>query len=567
MDKKWKVAEGIEEELKNKFPEINSVVLQLLVNRDLTTQEKIDEFLYPDYSRDQNSPDKFKDLDKALERIDQALKNKEKVVVHGDYDADGVSSTCLMKEVLEAIGIKDLEIYIPHRETEGYGLNPDTIKRFVEDKVDLVVTVDCGIANHEEIKQAKDNGIDIIVTDHHHEPLDIPDKAVAILDSAIESETYPFKSLSGAGVAFKLAQALVKKYDLGEGFEKWLLDLVAISTVADCMPLLGENRTLVKYGLIVLNKTKRVGVKKLLASCGNNFSEVDAQIIGFRLGPRLNAAGRLDHANTAYQLLATNDEAEADDLVKQLNESNAKRQKITGQMIKQSENQIEQHKDKPAIFAFNEDWSIGVLGLVAGKVADEKNKPTFVVTENNGEISGSGRSIKELNIIETIQECEEFLARFGGHAQACGFTLKPDADYEAFKEKFSGLVEKKLKGKDLRKELNIEAELELKDLNWELMNELEKFKPFGEANHKPKFLLKNVAVSDWQLVGKNNDHLRMVVAKDSIVKQCIGFGFGKIANDLQRGLPIDMVFELDINEWNGSRELQIQIIDIKYEKK
>lgn len=562
MERKWRQADKISSSFAEKFPEINPLILQLLKNRGLDNQKRIDEFLYPDYSQDQHDPDLFQDLQKALARIDQALKKQEKVVIHGDYDADGVCSTCVLKTTLEAVGFKHLSIYIPHRETEGYGLNINTIRQFIKDKINLVITVDCGVGNAEEVKLAKENNIDTIITDHHYQPLIMPEEAIAVIDPAMESEPYPFKRLAGVGVAFKLSQALIKKYSLGNSFEKWLLDLVALSTITDCMPLLGENRTLVKYGLIVLNKTRRPGLKKLIKSIGNNFKEIDSEVVGYRIGPRLNAAGRMDHANTAYKLLETNDEQEAEKLAKKLNHNNGERQKITEKLCAEIREELLKQKEQLAYLALHPHCPIGILGLVAGKLADEFNRPVLVITKNKDEIVGSGRSIEELNLIKTIQQCSGLLMRYGGHAQACGFTLRAD-NLEIFKKIFLQTVEKELKGKDLRKSLDVEAEIKLSDINWETMNSLEQFKPFGEENPKPLFLLKKVKITDWQLVGTDSKHLRLLLAHDDgESKKAIGFGLGEWSQKIERGKCVDVVCELDINEWNGSRELQIKIIDL-----
>lgn len=563
MDLNWYIQQKAAADFIGKFPEINPIILQLLYNRGFDNQIKIDEFLYPDYSADQNPPEKFAQMNIALKRIDQAIDKQEKIVIHGDYDADGVCATCLMQEVLAAVGLKNISVYIPNRETEGYGLNKNTVSQFIKEKINLIITVDCGIANAPEIEYAKKHGLDTIITDHHHEPLIMPVSAVAIIDPALENEPYPFKNLAGVGVAFKFAQALIKKYQLGEGFEKWLLDLVAISTITDCMPLLSENHTLVKYGLIVLNKTKRIGLIELFKKIGNNFKMIDEEVVGFRIGPRLNAAGRMDHANTAYQLLKTNNQKEAEELSKQLNNSNTARQKITETIVEEVKNQIKDQLDNSVFFAYQEKWPVGILGLVAGKIADEYTKPTFIITKNRNALVGSGRSIAALNIIETVQECEKFLDRYGGHAQACGFTLKKEATLEEFVKKFQKIAEQKLKGADLRKKIKIECEIKLAAIGWPLIAELEKFSPFGEGNPKPKFLLKKVKIIDQQTVGKNNKHLRLVVSQDQHVKKSIGFNFGKWLDKIKLGDYLDMIVELGTNEWNGTKEIQMKIIDLK----
>lgn len=565
---KWKIAESIPATQIKKFPEINPIILQLLYNRNINDQITIDQFLYADYSRDQHSPWLFQDMEKALLRIQQALDKNEKIVIHGDYDADGVCSTCLLHEVLSNIGIKNLSIYIPNRQTEGYGLNNNTIKKFIKEKVGLIITVDCGVANYAEVQFAKENGIDTIITDHHYEPKEKPEAAVAIINPTFVNDPYPFKKLSGCGVAFKMAQAIAEKYQLKAGYDKWLLDLVAISTITDCMPLLGENRTLVKYGLVVLNKTKRLGLQKVFKNIGKNPIRIDEEMIAFRLGPRLNAAGRVDHANTAYELLATDKKEEAEELALKLEKSNKYRQQITEKITKEiKENYLTEQKNEDVFFVFHEKCPIGILGLIAGKIADEYHKPTFVITKNKDEIVGSGRSIECFNIIEAIQECAAYLDRFGGHTQACGFTLKTNVSLKKFQEVFRTFAHKKLKNQDLSKVIDIEAEIKLVDINWELIDELEKFKPYGEQNKKPLFLISNVLITDWQLVGKESKHLRLVLGDKNITKKAIGFKLADWTEKFEHNQKIDLLCELDINQWNGNKEIQITIIDLKLCKK
>ena len=325
---KWEVKTKADDDFIAKYPEINPIIVQLLYNRGLDTQEKINTFINPDYTKGSHDPLLFKDMKKAVKRVGQAIDNKEKVLIYGDYDADGVCSSAIIIMTLKKLGL-EADIYIPHRESEGYGINLDAAKKFVKEEVDLIITVDCGVANAEEIKFLSDHGIDVIVTDHHYEPLELPDGAFAIIDPAIKDEKYPEKEISGTTVAFKFAQAIIRDKKLGEAFEKWLLDLVAISIVTDCIPIKGESRALLKYGLIVLNKTQRLGLRKLLDEVRkNNTEKITTQSIAFRIGPRLNAAGRMDHANTAFRLLVSEDETEVDNLIKELNSTNTKRQKV-----------------------------------------------------------------------------------------------------------------------------------------------------------------------------------------------------------------------------------------------
>ena len=569
MEKKWNVAEGIDKKLKNNFPEINPIILQLLANRNITTQKAIDEFLNPDYGQDLIDPFLFKDMAKAVKKILKAIESKKKIVVYGDYDADGVTSSAILISLLEELGAKT-DIYIPFRETEGYGLNLEAAKQIAKNGAELVITVDCGISNDKEIKLLKSKGIDTIVTDHHYEPLNLP-RAYAIINHNLSKETYPFKFLAGCGVAYKLVQAIIsehKKYRVNQlpaGWEKWLLDLAAIGTVADMMPLIGENRVLVKYGLIVLRQTRRKGLQKLTDIMGGNLKNIDEQSIGWQISPRINAAGRMNHASSAYQLLITSQEAEAVKLAEELNKTNIERQQLTEKIQTEAKKLLGEVDDKKILIVVGKDWSTGLVGLVAGRLADKFNRPTLVISRFNDEIVGSGRSIKQFNIIQALEKnCHQFLSRYGGHSQACGFTVKDENNLEKFVKKMTEIADQQLKNSDFLPIIEIDAQIDLEQINWELFGELEKFIPFGEGNPKPKFIAKNLTVTDLQTVGQDGKHLRLMVRHNTMaVKKTIGFCFGDWCTKIKKGDKVDIVFEIDVNEWNGNRELQLKIIDLK----
>lgn len=570
---KWKVAEQISDDFKNKFPEIDPVILQLLANRGIKTQEQIDEYLYPDYSQDIHDPYLFLDMEKAVERVFRALEKKEKITVHGDYDADGVCSALVVVSALSAMGA-DVQVYLPHRELEGYGLNMQTVEELGKNGVNLIITTDCGISNRLEIKRAAELGIDVIITDHHAEPPNLPEDAFAIIDPHLAREKYPFRDLAGAGVAFKLVQAILRspKFKTSdfkidpEGFEKWLLDLVAIATITDIMPLLGENRTLVKYGLLVLNKTQRIGLKKLIESLGlNKNKDLDAKNVAFQIGPRLNAAGRIDHANQAYELLKTDDVSDVDNLVGALNKTNEGRQGLSERVMAEARAQIgEDVGEEKVLFAKGEGWPVGIVGLVAGKIAENFWRPTFIMTERDGVIMGSGRSIPEFDMMEGLHETKELLSHYGGHAGACGFTLKNKKDLKKFEKILKKFAKKKLSGMELVPNLNIDAEVRLEKINWELFELLEKFAPFGKANERPRYLGREFTVESFESVGTNGNHLRINLSQgNGVRKKFIGFCLGEWCQKLKVGNKIDVVFEVDVNEWNGNRELQMKIIDLK----
>jgi single-stranded-DNA-specific exonuclease len=585
MNKKWLVADKVEQKIVNNFPEIHPVILQLLWSRGLTNQKSIDEFLLPDYSQDVHDPYLFRDMHKAVDRIVKALEKQEKILIYGDYDADGVSSTVLLVDSLQKIGFQNINVYLPDREKEGYGLNSQAIQEIAKDKPDLMITCDCGISNKDEIKLAVNLGIEVIVTDHHCQPPELPRKALAIINPKVEKEKYPFKDLAGVGVAFKLIQALLKddriKLENKESIEKWLLDLVALGTVADCMPLLGENRTLVKYGLVVLNKSQRVGLRELIrvagldknSAFGDELKKIEFSLdtynIAFQLGPRINSAGRMEHALMAYELLISQDKEKAQELAQNLEKTNKERQKFAEKIWQESQKQVGQiEQEQKAIFAsgkYDDGWLIGLVGLIAGRLCEYYYLPTIVMSESENEIVGSGRSIEELDIMEILNQSQKFLARFGGHKMACGFALKNKSDLEKFKKHIHKLIKQKLADKKLTPLFFIDAQINLNDITWELNDNLKKFEPFGEDNLKPKFLTKNLTIINLEKVGKDEKHLRLMLSDEQgNIKKFMGFFLtSDWSNKIKIGDKLDVVYELSVNQWNGSQELQQKIIDLK----
>ncbi|MFH1366583.1 MAG: single-stranded-DNA-specific exonuclease RecJ [Patescibacteria group bacterium] len=569
MEKKWQIAPPMPAEFKNEFPEIHPVILQLLYNRGLSTQDKIDEFLNPDYGQDQYDPFLFREMQKAVDRIFLALKKEEKILVYGDYDADGITATALLYTVLRDLKAKDLLVYIPYRLSEGYGLNEKAVEEIKKWGVKLIITVDCGIANKNEVSLVKKSGMEIIITDHHHEPLYPPTDAYAIINPKVKGETYPFKDLAGVGVAFKLAKGLIqqaKKYgrDLGPAYEKWLLDLVTIGTVTDCVDVLGENRTIIKYGLVVLNKTRRLGLRKLMEVSKLSAGDLLTWNISFQLGPRLNASGRLNHASASYQLLLSSDEKEAAKLAQDLEKTNQERKSITEKILNEAEKQVAKQRNKKVLFAIGDGWSIGVVGLVAGKLSDEYYKPAIVMGREDFEIVGSGRSIAEFDIISAIEKISQYFSRFGGHAQACGFTLTGEKNLKSFQKEIEKIAADQLKGLDLQPKIHIESEISLEAIDYDLLTELSKFEPFGSGNERPKFLLKDLSVVGIEKVGAKTQHLRLMVSqKENLVRKCIGFSLAETHGKLNVGDTIDLVGEASFNDWNGMKEIQIKICDLK----
>lgn len=571
MLKKWQIAPPISAEFINQFPEIPPLVLQLMHNRGLLTQKAIDEFLNPDYGQDIFDPFLFKDMAKAVAEIFSTIEKKEKIVVYGDYDADGVCGLVILTETLSALG-GQVEVYIPHREKEGYGLNLAAVQELAKAGNKLIITTDCGVTNLKETALANELGLRVIITDHHQPAPELP-PALALINPKVVGEEYPFTELAGVGVAYKLVQALVEEdkknspvggKKLLAGFEKWLLDLVAIGTIADISPLLGENRTIVKYGLVVLNKTRRLGLKILIEEAGLE-GEINTQNIAFQLAPRFNAAGRLNHANVVYKMLTTASSKEARSLAEELNRTNQERQRLTDQIITEIRNAWgEIDAKEKVLFAIGDSWPVGVVGLVAGKLCDEFYRPVLVMTRLSGQITGSGRSIAEFNITDALAKANGLLSRFGGHSQACGFTIEKEESLEKFKAKLIKVAEKELKGKDLSPRLEVDAAVPLKEINWDIFEQLAKFEPFGEDNKQPRFLALGEEVFNFQPVGNDGKHLRIFLKGDiGKIYKTIGFCFGNWCQKLKVGDKIDIVFEVDVNEWNGNRELQFKIVDLR----
>lgn len=562
MEYNWVQRNNKNKENIDKFPELNNIVVQLLLNRGINTQEKIDEFLYPEYSQDIHDPFLFSDMKKTIDRIYKSIDKKEIITVFGDYDADGVSSATILSDVLNTLGAK-VEVYLPHREKDGYGLNTKVVKELVNNNTKLIITVDCGISNAKEVEIANNNNIDVIITDHHAVPEDIP-KAFSIIHPQFDTK-YPFNYLAGVGVAFKLSQALLRSSKLTdkdkEVKEKWLLDMVGIATVADMVPLIGENRTLVKYGLIVLKKTKRIGLRSLIEVCNIDYDKIDTKTIGYGIAPRINAAGRMDHANLAYYLLKEENKDKASKLALELNNSNLERQRITEKMYREALSLDINLDDKLLIF-FNTDWQSGLTGLVASKLLRKYNKPCLVITKNEetNDLVGSGRSIDQFNITKALEQVKDLLLKYGGHPQACGFSFVKK-NLKQFSDKLKKIAEDELKDKDLKPCLDIEIEIDFKEISWELVDLVDKFKPFGKDNEEPLFLSKNIIITNLRKVGKDEKHLKLELIKYNKKIDCIGFGLA--SKELSIGNKVDIVYNLSINQWNGNRQIQLIIKDIR----
>ncbi len=569
MEKEWKIKE---QDTLSFAPEIlrkyHPVVLKLLQNRGIKKTEEVENFFEFDYNSGLSDPFLFSQMEKAMGRMEKAKERKEKIAIFGDYDADGVTASILLFETLQELGFEKVITYIPDRQVEGYGMNAEALTFLKKEKVNLIVTVDCGITNREEAQLAKELGMEVIITDHHHLPSKLP-QAVAIINPQERKTDKNFQELAGVGVAFKFAQALYQRMD-PENREKlkWALDLVAIGTVGDCVPLLGENRIFVKYGLVVLSKTRRNGLLEMFQVGKIKIGEndfPDTHKIAFQISPRINAAGRIDHANFAFDLILEKDRAKARSLALEIEAKNQERQRITSEIVREVRILAESFfKDKELIFVENEHWPVGILGLVAGKIAEEFNKPTAIFQKQKNEFVGSLRSISQINIIEKIETCASLLKKFGGHSQAAGVTVARE-NFLPFYEEFSRLISQELSGKKITPSLEIDLEIEAKEIGWELLLEMKKMEPFGKGNEEPVFLVRNLRIKEIRLVGNGTKHLKLLVQEKNSPKafECIGFGLGDKFSQLKIEEVVDMVLRLKEDEWNGHRKIQLEIVDLK----
>ncbi len=557
----------------------DDIVDQLLINRGIDPKYK-DQFLNPEFYSGTFGVKNFPGISTAVKRIKKSMENKEKIGVFADYDADGVPGAAILKKLFELLKIKS-EIYIPTR-AEGYGLNETGIRYFKEKGCSLMVTVDLGIVNCDEVKLAKDLGIDVIITDHHEIQKDkLPLDALAIVHPRLDKSKYPNPYLSGGAVAWKLAWACLKdiKGEKYLTYAKWWLDLAALTLVCDNMVVTGdgnnlENRVLIKYGINILSKTKNIGLKKLYDIASIDPKSINTYTIGFQIGPRINAPGRMDHAGPSYYLLVSEDHIEAQEIAKKLDQLNSSRQNELNKVLKKSKEIVKRKQldKKKIILISGKNWNSGIVGLVAGKLMEEYTRPVIVCREDDKVLHGSARSIAEFDIMSVLKECEQLLLGFGGHKMAAGLTFRKE-NFDKLYSKLERIANKKIKDEYLEPKIKIDARINSDMINYKLYNVLNKFEPFGIGNPRPLFLLKNVEILSMRSVGKEDRHLKIKVSQASNVSEvsrrqkyefdAIGFGMGEWKNKLQQKDLIDIVFVLDENVWNGSRKLQLKIVDIK----
>lgn len=544
------------------------MLAQVLYNRGLTDPVRAYDFL----NADDLSAGSFlaikgrkTHIDKALSRIRAAIKRKELVVVYGDFDADGVTSTTLLVQALKALGA-NVHAYIPHRVDEGYGLNSEALLKLARRGVKLVITVDCGIRSVREVEDGKAYGLDIIITDHHSVGAEIPD-AFAVINPKMEDTAYSEPMLAGVGVAYRLAEALFTieggnpRNNLKITAED-LLDLAAVGTVADLVPLnSAENRALVKRGLRVLNRALRPGLRALGEVAKLKIGSVNAMDIGFGIGPRINAAGRLESAMLAYDLLSTDDERKAEVIAAQLHGLNTQRQELTRATQDMIRGQLEDAETLPLIFASDKGFKPGIVGLVAGRLVEEFFRPAIVMELGDHESRASCRSIPQFDITRALDQCAALLVRHGGHAQAAGFTVLNE-NVVALRNQLTTIARTAFDGQDLAPTLEIDMELKPDQITAELATELLKLEPTGHDNPTAIFMSRNLRVQDFRTVGKDDNHLKLKLARRGAAPlDAIGFNLGEWAGHMPQ--RVDLVYQVEINEWNGVRSVQMNLLDVR----
>jgi len=553
---KWKMFPLAQKEHLSQYPsDIPPLLAQLLFNRGIKDPAMAELFLVAD-SRLENDPNTLPDIRKAVARIKKAIADGEKIAVYGDFDADGVTSTAVLVQGLGQMGGKVIP-YIPHRVDEGHGLNIPALEKLQDQGVSLIVTVDCGITGNKEAVRARELGIDLIITDHHEVVGDVPD-ALAIVDPKLSDSKYPYRELAGVGVAYKFLQALFEEAGMKGQTDKYL-DLVALGTVADLVPLVEENRYLVNRGLQILNEADRPGIMAMLDCSGRDSGYIDADTISFVLAPRLNAAGRLDHASISYDLLMADSMEEAHRLADRLEERNIERQRLTSQFFALAEEKLSPNNpDIPLLFVDDKEFHAGVNGVVAGKLTEKYYRPAMVLEVGDEESNGSARSIPEFNLVRALTECADLLTQYGGHARAAGF-LAPNTNVKALRIRLMEIAGRELSGMDLQPTINIDAEVSLASIGDETYRMIKMLEPCGQTNAAPIFMSNGVRVIESRNVGTDGEHLKLRLGDRGVVWDAIGFGLVHLNGD---SAPlIDIVYNLKLNRWRGKESLQLEILD------
>lgn len=534
-------------------------IVQLLLQRKIETYEQAKKFFNPSL-KDLHNPFEMKDMDKAVQRILQAIENQENILIYGDYDVDGTTAVSLFYLFLSEL-YNNVTCYVPDRYKEGYGVSFQGINYASDNNISLIITLDCGIKAIDKVDYAKEKGIDVIVCDHHTPSSELP-KAVAILNPKQKDCSYPYDELCGCGIAFKLAQAINIVLERPESFVFKYLDLVAIAIAADIVPVTGENRILLAQGLSLINEKPSIPVRKLLQTAKQPYTTTD---LVFVVAPRINAAGRIAHANLVIELLTQKQEKEIISKAYEIEYLNDKRKRLDEEITQEALVQIieNQEENKKTTVVFQPFWHKGVIGIVASRLIENYYRPTLVFTKNEDKLVASARSVSGFNIYNALEACQEYLEQFGGHKYAAGLTIKEE-NYNKFKEAFERIVSQTIDKELLEQRINIDLEIKLEDVSSIFFETLKRFAPFGPENMTPVFLSKGVKAKEFRTVG-DGSHLRIVLTniEETVSFVAIGFGLAEKKTLLEKGQPFDIVYQLEENIWNGRASIQMKIKDIQ----
>ena len=559
MNKKWQIYDVDENKIEeiSKTYNINKLLSTILVNRNIVNEKDINKFLKPTRN-DFHDPFLILDMEKAVERIIQAINKQENVTIYGDYDVDGITSITVLKSYLQDRGL-EVNTYIPNRLDEGYGLNIEAINKIKNNGCKLMITVDCGISAIDEIHYATSLGIETIVTDHHEPGEDIP-KAIAVIDNKRKDSNYPFRELAGVGVVFKLIQALSIKLGLPEEEYLKYLDIVCIGTISDIVPLVDENRVITKLGLMLVKQTRNVGLRAILQVSG--YSKIDSNTISFGVAPRINACGRMGVAEEALNLFLSKNINQVNELARKLNEHNRVRQETEKDIFENAKKQIEEkHLDENnTIVVAGENWHHGVIGIVSSKITEMYFKPSILLSfEEDGIGKGSGRSIPGFDLHDALMKCNDCIEKFGGHSMAIGITIKRE-NFDKLKDKLEEIaIEEHID--EIVPVIKIDAKINLAEVNKEMVESLKELEPFGEGNKMPVFVFKNLKIDSIRALSEGK-HLKLTLKDNNTIVSAIGFNMGQLAEDYRIGDKIDVVGTLEINSFNGMDSIQINIKDI-----
>ena len=570
MTKRWCIKTRTEEEIRTQEMlteelKLNPVICQLLVQRGITSVTGVKKFFKPSLD-ELHDPFLMPDMHKAVKRLNKALGNNEKILIYGDYDVDGTSAVALVYRVLRPYSIS-IDYYIPDRYDEGYGISYRSIDYAVEQKVTLIITLDCGIKAIDKVRYAKEKGIDVIICDHHMPDDQLPD-ALAVLDAKRTDSVYPYEHLSGCGVGFKFMQAFSMSNDIPFSTLECLLELTAISIASDIVPITGENRILAYFGLRQLNYNPSVGLKGIIKTSGLTGKELSISDIVFKIGPRINASGRMMNGREAVDLLIARDEKVASEKSANIDQYNDERREMDRKITEEANaiiDELTDIEDRKGIVLYNPNWHKGVIGIVASRLTEKYYRPAVVLTKSSDLITGSARAIAGFDMYKAIESCRDLLENFGGHTYAAGLSLQ-EHNLQAFTERFMKITSEEITPEQMTPQIDIDAVIQLKNVNMSLMNDLKKMNPFGPDNEKPVFV--SYGVKDFgtsRIVGKEGTHLKLELIDDSskMPVHAIAFGMSEHEKYLKDSSPIDICYTIEENVYNGITSIQLMIKDIK----